>query len=103
MAVIDGVYGEQIEAQRQKEAEEQGTREPISDETKAKTQQLEELYQTILDGNNKEKKAAVEARDKILADDPKLKYIWKNYRNILKQLQSADNSKIELTKTEACP
>ena len=101
--VIDGVYGEQIEAQRQKEAEEQGTREPISDETKAKTQQLEELYQTILDGNNKEKKAAVEARDKILADDPKLKYIWKNYRNILKQLQSADNSKIELTKTEACP
>jgi hypothetical protein len=102
-SIVQGVFGEQLAAQREKEATEQGTREPLSDEVKSKTQELEDLYHTQLDGNNKEKRAAKEAQDKILDSDPKLKYIWKNYRNILKELQQASKDKIELTKSEACP
>ena len=102
-SIVQGVFGEQLAAQREKEATEQGTREPLSDEVKSKTQELEDLYHIQLDGNNKEKKAAKEAQEKILDSDPKLKYIWKNYRNILKELQQASKDKIELTKSEACP
>ena len=101
--IIGGSFSDEIAAQREREATEQGKREPLSDEVKSNTQQLEELYGVMLDGSNKEKRAAKEARDKILASDPKLKYIWKNYRNILKQLQDASSKEIELTKSEACP